>query len=333
MEWPDSNKADTPIANAARRIVDLKFAIDTEASSYPNHIPDDLHGPSTSGEYGPHFGSGFLSAILPFLPASGTSNDCITMNVPTAYVLGCSWRIWPDPNISVQDKEEVLNYINSNSGIIDTLYTYIPELMIFMAEEGKNRVNFCRFHNIEHIPARVLVKNYPSADRIKVYVLNTVAGFDVWAVLDGRYVRKVNHYAYALPVFRAYGVEILHSWPLEFPHVNELLKHNDKRLNSYEGNVGIDMEAVRQRLTNDEITHSSNAQLVSCSLLQLGLPLNRILTIAFILLALWLVSLFVLNSVTHELIKTLASILFGFGFGGFLMVITPILKSPKMFLR
>ncbi|CAK3354317.1 conserved hypothetical protein [Vibrio crassostreae] len=334
MEWLDSNNIDTPIAQAARRIVDLKFAIDTEARYCPDYIPKDLHGPTSSGEYGPHFGSSFLSAILPFVPSCFSTSHSVVVNVPTAHVLGCSWRVWPNPSISMEDKNEVVAYINSNSGINDTLYTYIPELMIFAAEEGKNRVNFCRFHNVEHIPAQVMIKNYPSADRIKIYALNAVDGLSVWATLDGRYVKKVSHYAYALPVFRAYGVEVLSEWPEEFPSITELLQRGSKRVNGFASEEeGVDMKAIREQLLNDEITQKSDEKLVKCSLFELDLPLNRMLIITINLLLTWCVALLVWDSGNHEIIKTVAFILFGFSFGGAFIVFAPILKCKRGLLK
>lgn len=324
----------TSVARAARYIVDLKFSIDTEARVSPNIIPEDLHGPSSGGEYGPHFGSSFLSAVLPFIPSSFSNKHSVVMKVPTPYVLGCSWRIWPDPKISIEEKKEVIDYINSNSGVNDTLYTYIPELMIFSAEEGKNRVNFCRFHNIEYIPAKVMIKHYPKAERIKVYVLNIASGLDAWAVLDGQYAKKISHYAYSLPVFRAYGVEIQDSWPIEFPSTIELLKHSSDNLEGFacEG-MGIDIIKVREKLLSVENSQKSDNELIVCSLFELDLSLTRMLVIIVSLLFIWWATILIAYTSTHEMVRMTALILCGISTGSLFIALTPILRCQRRMIK
>ncbi len=116
--------------------------------------------------------------------------------------------------------------------IRSTSYTCIPELGLFLPDEGKNRVNFCRHHNINAIPARVYIHNYPKADRIKLYVKEETAGRDVLAVLDNRYVQKVDHYAFALPVLQAYGVIVSRKWPSDLPSTDDIRAYASTSVNN-----------------------------------------------------------------------------------------------------
>ncbi|CCN92034.1 conserved hypothetical protein [Vibrio nigripulchritudo SFn27] len=205
------------MVSPAQKICDLKHELDLKALKCPESVPRDLHGPASSGEYGPYFGNDFIAAIVPFVPIGFESHDQIAMRVPTRQVLGSSWRVWPDPDISEEDKASVVEYIESSSGINDTLYTFIPELGLYLASEGKNRVNFCRYHGIDEIPARVMIKRYPDAHRIKLYEVRVNKRYETWAILDERYAKKLNHTIHALPFLKAYGVETLTDWPGEIP--------------------------------------------------------------------------------------------------------------------
>lgn len=260
------------MVQAARDFVDLKFRIDTEGRKSPVNIPDDLHGRMSGGEFGPYFGEDFFTNIMPFLPRDCSSQKATVMAVPVAHTMGCSWRLWPAQDISMAEKESVIAYINSESGIQDTSYFYVPDLGLFFAGEGKNRVNFCRFHNIEHIPAQVYVKQYPAAEKIKVYVLGVAGGRDVWAVFDNWYVQKVSHYALALPLLRAYGVAVSHEWPKDLPALYVLLQNECycSREGIFRRKV-IDIRAVKTALAEQYVWHDLLDLIVSKKFIYLAL--------------------------------------------------------------
>ncbi|MCG9579088.1 hypothetical protein L1D14_23075 [Vibrio tubiashii] len=329
MPPPHSN-----IVEAARQLSQLKFELDCKARSSPKNIPDDLHGPCTGGEYGPHFGRTFLSSILPFLPNTFSSTTPVIMNVPTTQVLGCSWRIWPDPNISQDEKDEVVAYINSDSGIVDTLYTYIPQLALFMAEEGKNRVNFCRYHSIPEIPARVLTMDYPSPGRIKIYTLSLAGGNDVWALLDGRYLQKVSHYAFVLPLMRAYGVTISDSWPDDLPPPSELVLHSPvETFRDYNKNSQIiDTKHVIEVLRKRNEYQRFESELKRCGIWQLGVSIKDALAISTTLITLSFSVFWALGD-SIELIKIVSIATMAFSCGVLFVLAAPIVKTPRKYLR
>lgn len=316
----DESMASKQILVCAKRLVDLKFEIDTKGRTNPQSIPSDLHGFAHYGDYGPFFGLDFLSSILPFLPRE-YSGEKRTMNVPTDLILGCSWNKWPDPNISNEEKEEVLTYINSAHGIVDTFYGHIPELGIYFAGEGKNRVNFCRYHKIPHIPAKVMDMRYPEAHRIKIYTLNLAGGQDVWAVLDDRYLQKVSHYAYALPILRAYGVLTLDKWPEDVPKPHEIIARCGalNRRNSV-----IDLHSVLERIQLEQELEALSRQRSFCSLVQMNFSSWRPFVVATISLLLGLLLLPIIEY--HEWLKSLSIMLLSFSSGIVFVLIAPIHK-------
>ncbi|WMY75938.1 hypothetical protein RHD99_08380 [Buttiauxella selenatireducens] len=240
------------VAVAAREFVTHKYRIDIAGRSSPENISHDLHGFSAGGEFGPHFGLSFFCNIIPFLPSDWEPQQEEELLVPTSHTFGCSWRWWPDRYCDKEDERKIKRHIFSRFGLESTSYTFIPQFGLYCPSEGKNRVNFCRYHKIEHIPARVFTHDYPEAERISLYVLNVAGGIDVWAVLDGRYAQKISHYNYALPLLRAYGVTIYGKWPAHYPSISKLL---DNELScredlAFHNNV-IDMKAVNDVLARN----------------------------------------------------------------------------------
>lgn len=241
------------------------------------------------------------------------------MNVPTAHTLGCSWRIWPDPNISKQEKEKVISYINSEAGIKGTQYIHVPELGLFLPHEGKNRVNFCRFHNIEHIPANTSTVHYPDTQRIKIYVRQDPKRRDVrdvLAILDNRYVQKVNHYAYALPLLRAYGVTVLDAWPKDLLKPSVLLGYEHQ----FCSNKGfkketIDINDVRAELDRAEEKRKEDDQYISCTLIDLPIK-KKFVHLALIPLFM-LLSAIIWESFDEGIIATVAFAILAFTSGIF----------------
>ncbi|MCZ5103459.1 hypothetical protein O5183_04685 [Escherichia coli] len=212
LKHADLSSLPEQVRVAARELVDLKFRIDMAARGGTSGIPLDLHGRMTGGEWGPHCGLEFFCSIIPFFPRDFETCSVTEMLVPTLHTFGCNWRWWPDRYCSDKDEHYIRRHIFSDYGLKSTSYTFIPQLGLFCPSEGKNRVNFCRHHGIEYIPAQVYSHDYPEANRISVYVQDTAGGLDVWAVLDNRYVQKVTHYAFALPLLCAYGVEFPGKW-------------------------------------------------------------------------------------------------------------------------
>lgn len=209
---------------AAIRLADLKYHIDVTGRRCPADISNDLHGRERGGEYdGPYGGDTFLASIIPFISYSPIYEMLGVKNIPIAHTLGRSWRWWPEH--SKGDEEKIIKKISSPEYGKDAYYYLIKELGVIYASEGKNRVNFCRHHNIEKIPVTAVQFGYPAADRINIYQVNSVVGAETIAVLDGRYFQRMKHIGYALPLLNAYGVRVHTKWPLSFPSFECIYEH------------------------------------------------------------------------------------------------------------
>ena len=316
------------VSQAARELVDLKFRIDMAARNDTSDIPDDLHGRMRGGEWGPHFGLGFFCCIIPFLPRDFESCSATEQLVPTSHTFGCSWRWWPDRYCDEKDEQNIRYHIFSEPGLKSTSYTFIPQLGLFCPGEGKNRVNFCRHHNIEYIPACVYPHDYPEAKRISIYVLRIAGGRDVWAVLDNRYVQKVSHYAYALPLLRAYGVTIAEKWPETLPSLPDILANKQRCSDdSIFHNTVIDIKAVQDLLDRKEADKNTGECFVKTSILEL--PLRGTFRVGLIALALCMVSLIGYRFFSEGVVGSLLLCIAAFLAGSIAVVTLPMFRIKR----
>lgn len=285
----DVSHLSAEMISAAQNFASLKFDIDMLGRSRPKDIPEDLHGPMNGGEYGPHFASSFFTAVIPFFPRSKESQEATVYEVPVRHALGCSWRWWPDCKSSTKDAPEIRTHILSSYGVSSTAYTWVHELGLCLPSEGKNRINFCRHHGIETLPARVYVEHYPAADRIEIFNLSVAGGRDVWAVLDNRYVQKVSHHTHALALLRAYGVKVSEVWPEDLPPVYTVLQHAPKCTNDslFHRSV-IDLQAVQQQLDKQAQKLTEGESFTRCGLL--NLPIRKKFMHFFVMIVVWMVS-------------------------------------------
>ncbi len=316
------------LISAAQNFAALKFDIDMLGRSRPKDIPADLHGPMNGGEYGPHFSSSFFTAIIPFFPRNVDSQEATVYAVPVAHTLGCSWRWWPDYKSSIKDASEIRTHILSEFGASRTAYTWVYELGLCLPGEGKNRINFCRHHGIETLPARVYVEHYPSADRMEIINLSVAGGRDVWAILDNRYVQKVSHYTYALPLLRAYGVKVSEAWPEELPPVHTLLQHARKCTNDslFHRNV-IDLQAVQQQLDKAAQKATEGESFTRCGLLDL--PIRRKFISCFVMIFFWMVSAAVWCNFREGITGGVALATLAFCSGVLTVMMAPVLQIKQ----
>lgn len=332
LKHADLSSLPEQVKEAARELVDLKFRIDMAARDGTSGIPLDLHGTMTGGEWGPHFGQEFFCSIIPFFPRDFETCSATEMLVPTLHTFGCSWRWWPDRYCSDKDEHDIRRHIFSDYGLKSTSYTFIPQLGLFCPGEGKNRVNFCRHHGIEYIPARVYPHDYPEANRISVYVHDTAGGLDVWAVLDNRYVQKVTHYAFALPLLRAYGVAFPGKWPAGWPSISDLLANQlcctDET--TFHKPV-IDMHAVRDVLDRDKTSREDGEMYVKTSVHEL--PLAGLVRFTLIAMLLSLGALFIYEILDEGILSRIALGITTFMAGVVASFFIPAFRIKKKYLR
>lgn len=232
------------VLSAAKNFADLKYQIDLTGRRNPAEIPNDLHGRQRYGEYdGPYGGDTFLESIIPFLPSDPDYEDLGVKLVPIPHTLGRSWHWWPED--CKGDEEKIISQITSPEHGKYAYYYLVKELGVIYAGEGKNRVNFCRHHKIDRIPVKVIQFHYPQADTIEIYYVNSHIGADVIAVLNERYLQKVSHISYALPLLNAYGVRVNTVWPTKFPSIDSIYEYGHlAKVNSKFRNCTIDLDKI-----------------------------------------------------------------------------------------
>ncbi len=75
---------------------------------------------------------------MPFVPAE--TNERQIKYIPVEYTLGCSWRWWPEH--AENDKDKIIDFINNLEQAQSTSYTFISNLGIVLASEGKIELIF-----------------------------------------------------------------------------------------------------------------------------------------------------------------------------------------------
>ena len=205
----------SPLLDAVARLVDAKQSADILSAGHAAALLD----PALRAEGGGAIDSfHFLRQAIPFLSVDGPSSKG---PVPVDSLFGESWR-WRPEDVPVGDVHRLLAYLTdparADEGDRDHAEVLAwPDLGIYVAQEGKNRVAFLRAHAVSTMPASIVSVAYPSADRIRRYRVRDGADDQVWAVLDGRFAQKLPLYRLGASVLDAYGVAPLSAWPESLP--------------------------------------------------------------------------------------------------------------------
>lgn len=213
-----------PLNLEVRRLAQAKYLMDLNVYQ---HAAGMLAGSLHDGGYGPAEPLPFLARVLPFMCAAKRGEGGDYVLVPTANTLGCSWR-WRRRMLDDKKAQRLVQQLTDARALEkDSLsrasYALIRPLGIFAPHEGKNRVDFLREEGIEQIPAEVFYIDYPSANRLKLYRVEAGTFVETWAVLDDRWVERVAHPSWSLPVLTAYGVAFEPEWPGSFAPINDVL--------------------------------------------------------------------------------------------------------------
>jgi hypothetical protein len=203
-----------------RRLVRQKYEYDKftleDGGSFFNQGLEIYMGPMEPYE--------FFQAIFPFTSeCSFVECDRYSAIVPASQTVGCSWK-WRRRDLSAEKQTNYVEFFTnadracqSKNSLNCADYHYIRPLGLFLPTEGKNRVDFLREINVEGIPARITEMNYPDPSRIKIYNFHLYERCEHWAVLDDRYVARLDYPAWSTPVMIEYGVVVSNKWPTSFP--------------------------------------------------------------------------------------------------------------------
>lgn len=213
------------LSRAVQTLAYNKYVMDLDVHQHSaSMLAGDLH----DGAYGPAEPLPFLARVLPFMWAAKHVEGREYALVPTVNTLGCSWR-WRRRSLDDEKAQRLVQLLTDshaleNDSLGRASYALIRPLGILAPNEGKNRVDFLREEGIEQIPAEVFYIDYPSAERLKLYQVEAGAFAETWAVLDDRWVERVTHPSWAIPVLNAYGVALKQEWPGEFASIGDVLE-------------------------------------------------------------------------------------------------------------
>lgn len=251
------------LRNAAENLVCSKYVLDKVVGK--NHAPCLQSELSRGHFFGPCEGPDFFRSVFPFVPMWGGGSDFAAL-VPTSLTLGCSWR-WRGEHLSERERQNYFDRFTDpppNSLSTHTGYLWIRPLGLLLPCEGKNRVDFLREENVDWFPASVTESDYPDAARLVLYSVNVHGQEQCWAVLDGRWVERVAHPDWALPVLRAYGVLVEQKWPYSFPSVQDVAAGFDRPdgLPNFLNHSVVDLDRVAKE-------RASQNALVACTYMEL----------------------------------------------------------------
>lgn len=205
------------VAEAARALVRNKFLADKAVAELgASMLAGDLH----DGGYGPAQPWDFMHRVVPFMCQTQALGQGFQALVPTQNTLGCSWK-WRARSLDEEVAKRLERTLADGDAyfkgaVNEASYFWVEPLGLLAPIEGKNRVDFMREKGVEFFPAQVTPKSYPEPQRLKLYRVTRNGYEQLWAVLDGRWLQRVDHPSWTVPMLEAYGVETCR-WPREFP--------------------------------------------------------------------------------------------------------------------
>ncbi|AWK42991.1 hypothetical protein GPY51_21115 [Photorhabdus laumondii subsp. laumondii] len=168
----------------------------------------------------------------------------------------------------------------------------------------------------------------PKADRIKLYVKEEAAGRDVLAVLDNRYVQKVNHYAFALPVLQAYGVIVSRKWPSDLPSTDDIRAYASTSVNNklfYRPVV--DLDKVRVAFTKKK----EGEEFIRTTLFHL-LPVRKKFTHIFVFMLIFVVAMTLWDHLGEGNVANMLLAVGAFAVGSMFVMMVPVFQVRKKYL-
>jgi len=207
------------LAEVAGSLVYNKCVVDKAVADYGAAMfAGDLH----DGGYGIAEPWSFLHRVLPFMQWSEPVGESFKALIPTTNALGCSWK-WSAGSLEAEEAERRAKLLSdaeafANGAVNHAHYFWVKPLGLIAPIEGKNRVDFLRSRGTEFIPADVVEYSYPEPQRLKLYHVKENRLEQIWAVLDGRWVERLHHPSWSVPLLEAFGVETC-SWPSTLPPI------------------------------------------------------------------------------------------------------------------
>lgn len=163
-------------------------------------------------------GTSFFQEVFPFAGRWDPIGATELRNVPLDLVMGHSWR-WHPENVITEDRELLRKqFLSCTTGTGRAEVCWIVPLGLFLAHEGKNRIEFLRAEGATHYPALTTPYDYPAPERLMLICeADGPHGDEWWAVLDQDLIKPLHCPDWVRPILTAYGVVTATGWPTSFP--------------------------------------------------------------------------------------------------------------------
>lgn len=275
------------ILRLGERLAETKYKIDLLGKTGWGELTANLHGLEASGEWdGPDDALTFFSKIFPFALLPTETEPLGVFRVPTARVIGRSWRWWPE-HLNAMSEARLIEHLNGPSAAESTSWYFVAALGVLLAAEGQSRVNYCRQRDIPFMTARVSYLNYPPADRFRLYHVNKGTTRQSWVVFCDRYLQVVQWPRITLPALSTYGVHSA-TWPMTFPPINRVFEelYHPQPVGNFVAPC-VDLETVKLKIRAEQEAERRAVKPVKMSLSDMDitniLPVSMTLFFFFIL--------------------------------------------------
>lgn len=217
-------------------------------------------------------GTSFFKDVFPFCGRWDPLGASDLRNVPIELTMGHSWR-WHPEHVA-QEKRASLRerFLSCTDGTERAVVCWIVPLGLFLAHEGKNRIEFLRSEGATHYPALTTPYDYPAPDRLALIQVPGPHGDEWWAVLNQDSIEPLRCPEWSLPILTAYGVSTTKGWPEDYPPyaaVRQELDDRSRRNFRPLGETPVSLKALQAK-------EEKAAEEVSTSLMDLpGVRLRR----------------------------------------------------------
>ena len=225
LELPFADEPPPQLHQAVTALVRAKAIVDRLAQGGL----EDRALAAKCGQLGGEDGTSFFKETFPFCGRWDPLGASDLRNVPLDLTMGHSWR-WHPEHVAQEKRAALLErFLSCTDGTERAVVCWIVPLGLFLAHEGKNRIEFLRSEGATHYPALTTPYDYPAPDRLALIQVPGPHGDEWWAVLDQDSIEPLRHPEWSLPILTAYGVSTTKGWPEDYPPYATVRQEVDER--------------------------------------------------------------------------------------------------------
>lgn len=207
MELPVLAGPNAALRPAIKSLATLKIKQDQLSRTQPGQ--EFLNDWMCAGNTCAFFPDTFMRHVLPFLYwEEETSATRYSAMVPVELAIGASIKGFPRSIQEADVPKRIAWYRENKAPGATASGTYMPELGVYFAHEGKHRIGFMRHHHEPLFQAQVNDLAYPSPDRLKIVTSSIARGLR-YALLDDRHLQVLLAPHTTQLILSSYGVRTL----------------------------------------------------------------------------------------------------------------------------